>query len=167
MRRVLFVCTGNLCRSPLACALFERLVAEAGLSVEARSAGLYASPGGRPPAEALAIAKEAGLDLSGHAASSVSREAFEAADLVLVAERVHASDLQDLYPRDAGKIRLLSEFADGAHRGREITDPFGRPLPYYRASLEEIRECVQGLVDRLVGDLQAPPLPQGPLFRRR
>lgn len=149
MRRVLFVCTGNLCRSPLARALFARLAAEAGLPVEALSAGLYASPGARPPAEALAIAKEAGLDLTGHAAAPVSREVFEASDLVLVVERFQASELRDLFPRDAGKIRLLSEFAAGRHRGREIADPFGRSLPHYRSSLEEIRECVEGLVRRL------------------
>lgn len=149
MRRVLFVCTGNLCRSPLARALFERLAADAKLAVDSLSAGLHAQPGARPPAEALAIAKEAGLDLSGHAASPVSREIVETADLVLVAERFQASELRALYPGDADKIRLLSDFAAGRHRGREIADPFGCPLPYYRTSLAEIRECVEGLVRRL------------------
>ena len=149
MRRVLFICTGNLCRSPLASALFSRLAAEAGLSVEALSAGLYASPGARPPAEALAIAKEAGLDLSGHGAAPVSRDVFEASDLVLVVERFQASELRALFPGGADKIHLLSDFATGPHRGREIADPFGRSLPYYRASFEEIRECVAGLLRHL------------------
>lgn len=119
--------------------------------MEAGSAGLLASPGARPPAEALAAAKEAGVDLSGHAAAPVSRDAFEAADLVLVAERFHVAELRDLFPGDDGKIVLLSEFASGRHRGREIADPFGLPLAHYRASLEEIRECVEGLVQSLTG----------------
>ncbi len=149
VRRVLFVCTGNLCRSPLARALFERLAAKADLTVDSLSAGLHAQPGRRPPAETLAIAREAGLDLSGHAAAPVSREIVETSDLVLVAERCQFAELRALYPGNADKVRLLSEFAAGRHRGREIADPFGRPLPYYRASLEEIRECVEGLVRRL------------------
>ena len=128
------------------------------MRVEAGSAGLYASPGARPPAEALLVAREAGVDLTGHAAALVTRDAFEAADLVLVAERFQAAELGGLFPGDAGKIRLLSDFAAARHRGREIADPFGLPLAHYRTSLEEIRECVEGLVRALAC---AGPLPQG------
>ena len=149
VRRVLFVCTGNLCRSPVAAALFVQEVRARGGRIAAASVGLYASPGASPPWEIVQLAREDDLDLSRHAARPITREAFEEADLVIVMERGHADALRSLYGEEAGKLRLLSEFIPGRARGADIADPFERSLADYRACLALIREGLAGLVRQL------------------
>ncbi len=149
VRRVLFVCTGNLCRSPLAAALFLQEIRARGAALEAASVGIYASPGAQPPWEIVQLAREEDLDLSGHSARSVSREAFEAAVLVIVMERGHVYALRSLYGVEEGKLRMLSEFIPGRARGTDIADPFERSLADYRACLARIREGLAGLLRHL------------------
>jgi protein-tyrosine phosphatase len=143
---VLFVCTGNLCRSPYAAAFFASRAAQAGLAVQARSAGLCAAPGVPSPPGLIEIGKEEGLDLSGHVAACVGRALVEEADLILVMERSHLQEIHHLFPGEKEKMLLLSEFASERNRGRDIADPYGLSPAHYRASCEEIRECVEGLI---------------------
>jgi protein-tyrosine-phosphatase len=71
---------------------------------------------------------------------------------VLAAEASHADEIRASHPAAAHKVRLLSEFATPAHRGRDIGDPYGRTPGHYRTSFEEIRECIEGLVRALARD---------------
>jgi protein-tyrosine-phosphatase len=146
---VLFVCTGNLCRSPLAAAHFLKAARARGADVEARSAGIYASPGAQPPWEVIQLAREDDLDLSGHRARPVTREEFHQADLVVVMERGQAEALRALYGEEEGKLRLLSEFMSGRAAGRDIADPFERSVADYRACLALIRAALAGLLRQL------------------
>ncbi|MDP3937344.1 MAG: low molecular weight phosphotyrosine protein phosphatase [Deltaproteobacteria bacterium] len=149
VRRVLFVCTGNLCRSPLAAALFLQEARARGAALEASSVGIYASPGAQPPWEIVQLAREDDLDLSGHSARPVTRQAFDAADLVIVMERGHLDTLRSLYGEEEGKLHMLSEFIPGRARGMDIPDPFERSLADYRACLARIREGLAGLLRHL------------------
>jgi len=146
---VLFVCTGNLCRSPLAAVHFLQAARERGAAVEAASAGLYASPGAQPPWEVVQLAREDDLDLSRHRARPVTREAFAAADLVIVMERGQAEALRALYGEEEGKIRLLADFIAGRGSGKDIEDPFERSVADYRTCLARIRDGVAGLLRHL------------------
>ena len=146
MRDVLFVCTGNLCRSPLASALFSKAARELGAQIGVASAGIWAADGAPPPWEIIQLAKEEGLDISRHVARPVSRDAFSKADLVIVMERGHREALNSLYGEEKGKIRLLSDFTGGNSRGGDIADPFEQSIARYRASLDQLREGVSGLL---------------------
>ena len=146
---MLFVCTGNLCRSPLAAASFLQAARECGANIKTLSAGIYASPGARPPWEVVQLAREDSLDLSRHRASPITREAFEEADLVIVMERAHADALHALYGEEDGKVRLLSEFIQGRSGPRDIADPFEGSVADYRACLARIREGLAGLLRHL------------------
>ena len=146
MRDVLFVCTGNLCRSPLAAALFRKAARELGAEIGVASAGIWAPDGAPPPWEIVQLAKEEGLDISRHVARSVSRDAFVQADLVIVMERGHREALRSLYGEEEGEIRLLSDFTGGKSRGGDIADPFELSIAHYRASLDQIREAISGLL---------------------
>ncbi len=75
----------------------------------------------------------------------MTRALIEEADLVLAMERVHLREVRELFPGEE-KILLLSDFASERNHGRDIADPYGLSPAHYRASCEEIRECVEGLV---------------------
>jgi|SRR5690606_6973904 len=151
--RILFVCLGNICRSPAAEAALRDALAEAGLadSVEVDSAGTGDWHIGEPPdPRMVAAAAEAGLTLRGRA-RLVTREDFETADLILVMDRANLADVRALAPDDAArdKVRLFREFDDGAD-GDEVPDPyFGGPEGFAEV-VDIVRAAARGLVRHLV-----------------
>lgn len=150
--RILFVCLGNICRSPAAEAALRDALAEAGLadSVEVDSAGTGDWHIGEPPdPRMVAAAAEAGLTLRGRA-RLVTREDFETADLILVMDRANLADVRALAPDDAArdKVRLFREFDDGAD-GDEVPDPyFGGPEGFAEV-VDIVRAAARGLVRHL------------------
>ena len=107
--RILFVCTGNVCRSPLAEAYFRRFAPFYGLSsVEVASAGISPLEGQGVEEEARRLSQEMGFDLSNHRARQLSEELIKDADLVLVMERGQRELLSSLFPQYRDRVKLLS-----------------------------------------------------------
>ncbi len=122
--RILFVCTGNTCRSPLAEALGKSLFAEAGEEGwEARSAGLFAQEGTLASSGALEIARENGLDLEAFQSRLLSSEILDAADLVLVMEPGHRTGVLNLSPLADTKTYLLGEVSGKTGAEAAVPDP--------------------------------------------
>jgi protein-tyrosine-phosphatase len=143
--RVLMVCTGNICRSPMA----EVLVADYGLRrgriIESRSAsvlGLVDKPAHR---NSQAVMRELGMDLSEHRSQPVTAELMDWADYVLGMEIRHSADLRERYPQHDDKILLLPSFGGMM----EIEDPINRWRFRYRRCREEIKRCCEAFVDQL------------------
>ena len=156
MRRtveILFVCTGNTCRSPLAEVIAARRLEVGGASVQARSAGTDAWDG--EPASVLAqqVAAEVGLDLTAHRARRVTREMLAGAALVLAMAPAHVDALRRLAPAAASRVHLLRDYAEGVGKGAAVIDPIGGDLGAYRRTLQELQALVEASVERFLTEV--------------
>lgn len=155
--RVLFVCSGNICRSPTAQAVMRKRAADAGLDVIADSAGFEAYHVGDPPdPRAQAEALRRGYDLSGQAARRLIADDFEDFDLLLGMDRGHVAGIQRLAKRSGsdgtGKVHLFLDFTDDL-RGHDVPDP------YYGGDddFQTVLDLVERGVDALIAHLSAEP----------
>src|SRR5512145_1857297 len=148
--RILFVCTGNTCRSPLAAAVARARLA--GQPFEAHSAGTSAVDGESASALAARVAADAGLDLGDHRARAVTREMVDDAVLVLAMTRAHAEALRRLAPEAGARVHELCDYAGSSMAGG-VTDPAGGDLATYRRCLEQIRVLVDRSLERFLAEV--------------
>ncbi len=149
---ILFVCTGNTCRSPLAAVLLQHALEARGVAgqVTVASAGTGAWDGAPASEGAYLVGIEQGVDLSSHRARLLTRELVSSADLILVMSRHHAVRVAELGGAD--RVHLLGDFAGRSGTAAEVTDPFGGELHDYRVTLTELRELIDGVVTRLAAE---------------
>jgi protein arginine phosphatase len=149
---ILFLCTGNVSRSYLAEALLKNelqcLNHADGFSVF--SAGLHAFPGSPPDPNMAAFLMEKGIEMKSHGARQVREEDLEWADLILVMEKSHGEIIQQTWPRETGKVKLLGAYIASAVGEEEITDPYGRSPYHYRLAQARIALAVKSLARSLV-----------------
>jgi protein-tyrosine-phosphatase len=149
--RVLFVCTGTICRSPLAEALLAREFTGRGASgFEITSAGTGAWDGAPASEGAYLVALEHGLDLSAHRARLLTRDTVKRADLVLTMARHHRTRVMDL--GGEGKVQVLGEFVGRSGPEAEVPDPFGSDIDIYRETYAQLEQMVRSAADRLIAE---------------
>lgn len=147
--RLLFVCTGNTCRSPMAEVLARQEAIERGMQdVEVASAGTSAWDGAPASDGALLVALERNLDLTSHRAQALTTELVAAADAIFAMGPSHLERAEAL--GGEGKSHLLTAYAAGMATGRPISDPFGGDLVNYRETAAELQYEIRRIFDRLV-----------------
>ncbi len=152
MRRILFVCMGNICRSPTAEAVFRRAAETRGVAVEVDSAGTHGYHVGEPPdPRAQKAAAQRGLEMADIRARRVTVEDFQRFDLILAMDEDNLTELEALCPEDQRhKLRLFLEFAP--HLGvREVPDPYYGGQRGFEYVLDLVEEASERLLDELQG----------------
>lgn len=145
--KILFICTGNTCRSPMAEALLNHKVPE----FKVQSAGIYAGENERANQYAIEVLKDAGITCH-HTSQSVTNELLNWADLVLTMTVQHKQLLVMQYPDDQEKYFTLKEYvydADSSTMNDDISDPFGGELPIYQETFKELDTYIELLINKL------------------
>jgi protein-tyrosine-phosphatase len=155
---VLFVCAGNTCRSPLAEALARQWAGERGLRAGFESAGVSAAEDAPASAEAIAVGREAGLDLEAHRARLLTRPMVLAARLVLVMGRLQAEFIAVLAPEARARVHGLRAYATRGAATEDVADPFGGDRARYRRTLEEMRPLVERALQRFDQEARIHPV---------
>jgi protein-tyrosine-phosphatase/predicted ATP-grasp superfamily ATP-dependent carboligase len=145
-RSVLFVCYGNLMRSPMAEAMLQRALAEREIGdVVVESAGLHAVLGREAHTWAVDVSRELGMPLDKHRAQPTTPELIANSDLIFAMDYENLAELESVYADAKHKIHLLSEYADRPQRNREIPDPYFGDIETTRRCYSVLGECVYNL----------------------
>ena len=145
-KHLVFVCTGNSCRSVMAEGLMRQMLQRAGIdTVTIESAGIFAVGGMQPTRETLRVLQEIGIDASAHRARMLLSGAVEAADLIFVMEQFQLEEVVRRFPSAKDRVHLLKLYglsSPGAEVQPNISDPIGKPLEVYEVCFSDIREAV-------------------------
>jgi len=149
-RRIVFVCTGNTCRSPMAAGFAKKLLAKKlgcrvadlrSRAVEVLSAGLFAGGGASASPEAIRAAKTLGANISRHRSRKLTRDLIRSADLILCMTAFHVAEILRMAPEAAGKVKRLSDTGD-------IPDPIGGGMDIYAKTAQRVAAAVENALSK-------------------
>ena len=146
MKTILFVCTGNVCRSPMAEELL-RAALKGNPNYRVLSAGIGALDGQPVTEESVVAMAELGLDIAAHASQSLRVPLIESVDFIFTMTRQQQDAIQTLFPMAAEKTFLLREFEDAEIVGKDVADPIGQSLEVYRRTRDQIHRALPSIIE--------------------
>jgi protein-tyrosine-phosphatase len=149
IKKILVVCTGNACRSPMAEGFLKKhLKGENGFEII--SAGTAAICGFNPTPEAVEVMREEGIDISRYISTPFSLPLAEAVDIILVMSQRHKDFILHNTPALKDKVFLYRDFAGITDQNKDIVDPIGQPLSTYKTVRDQIKQATEAIVRKLV-----------------
>ncbi len=143
MKRILYVCTGNTCRSPMAQGLTNKYAKEHGLDISAISAGIFAEENLGISENANKVLHKEGIDMSYHKARQITEGDIENASVIICMTRQHALAVVSIYPQSASKIHVIGKGG--------ISDPYGGNEEMYRLCMESIKQYIPRVIELAEG----------------
>jgi len=150
--KIMFICTGNICRSAMAEKMLKKMLKDIGKeNIEVYSSGVYADTGDISTQDAVEVMKEYEIDLTSHRATNIRESQIEKMDLILCATLSHKAAVKQLYPELSKKVYTMKEYAGVMKEGNnyDIADPWGYSKKVYQECAQEIKKCLEEIVKKI------------------
>ena len=157
MKKIMFICTGNICRSAMANAYMKKRVAEEKLPIEVCSSGIYAENGGQASYLAIETMQEYEVDLNSHKSTNTRNSNITEMNIILCATTGHKQLLIQMFPNLKEKIYTIKEFAYGEnYTDKDISDPWGYDITVYRNCANQIVQALEKIIEKEKNNLDEP-----------
>lgn len=147
--KIMFICTGNICRSAMAHKMLEKKAKEENKDIEVYSCGVFAEDGDVPTYEGIDVMREYGIDLSIHRATNIRNSNIKDMDVILCATNSHKNNVISMYPELKEKVYTMKEYAGYDKKDIDIKDPWGYGIATYRMRAAEIEDCINKYIEKL------------------
>lgn len=150
MKKIMFICTGNICRSAMGEGYLKKIAEEENMDIYVCSSGIYADNGDEASYLAKEVMKEYDVDLSKHKSTNTRNSQIEDMDVILCATMAHKQLLIQMYPNLKEKIYTIKEYAYGKEiENKDISDPWGYDITIYRRCASELTNAIDNIAKKL------------------